>query len=310
MEGKMFGCCNGWVECGGLGYCVHADSTYALTFCQLCQNLFVLEKPCWKETWKQSSYSALCKMSYLPPQYIALKEYLEDPEANPQAFNQEANDAWWRCVHEKRVQRENPKPIAQPNSTAVPQEPYRKGQTVRHFYEGLQIILTEEGRLHMNGITVVAEKGNFQLFKWMFRDLIHYGIRMTTTGEVVEKFTPNALLKGFQLKKHAEEKLATYSDDLVAMPEEARIQLKTIDVLAVEVYIDDILVHWNPTKEKYVFGLVVNETENCFFTRTPEGKDSLWSKISLQQKLDEGVMRVMHKRDVPAEITWPLTGHL
>jgi len=161
----------------------------------------------------------------------------------------------------------------------------------------------------MNNIMVVAVKGDFELISWSFRDLVHYGIRLKDSNEMIEQFAPSSRLKGWPLRKFVVEELGRYNDKLKELPPHiGRHKVVTSNVEFV--YPGDILVHWNPSREEFIYSIVRGESDHCIFYRTHKGTDSMWTKESLKAKMESGIVSVIDPATLPEGITFPAEGHL
>lgn len=318
-EIRGMGCCSSWIECSIFGYCTHyLGQEYGFKQCDLAKNLLVDQLPGWKEMWFESATRALTKFVSRGESEQSRSGYLLRCCTDSAILREELDGSKVsECADIRRrilEERNRPRPVYTPgnsgSNSSSNQVPYRAGEWVgKHSFTGLHIVITKEGTLYMNNITVVAEKGDFELISWSFRDLVHYGIRLKDSNEMIEKFAPSSRLKGWPLRKFVTEELGRYNDKLKELPPNIG-KHKIATTNAEFVYPGDILVYWNPTKEEFVYSKVLGESEHCFFYRTHKGTDSMWTKESLKSKMENGIVNVIDPATLPEGITFPEEGHL
>ena len=316
METKSFGCCGTWVHCSIVGYCVSTfGMEYGMENCELARNMFVKQLQHFRDTFKASAVKIVT-------------EGREDNDYYAKLFEctQSAGDCIIYSAHGKRIYdptekercedigkrlRESSKHVRKntPNfsarvDTSNSSKAVRVSSTIRTSLRGVTVSIVNGG-IVMNNVKVVKEGEHYDLISWVYKDLTHYAIREKGTSQIQEQWEPTGSLKGWDLRKHVIAELDRYDQE--GPSKEVQEEYKSVVPSVKDVEVGQVFVWWNPTKEEYSFAevtAIMPETIHCV---KHDGFSFGWIKDSLQQKMDQGIVKVINRDSVPEGLTFVAT---
>lgn len=157
----------------------------------------------------------------------------------------------------------------------------------------------------MSKMKVIKAEGNFELVSWTKNDRVHYAIRETGSDALLEVWEPTDSLKGWDLRKHVIAELDRY--DQKGPSKEVQEGYKSVVLSVKDIEEGHVLVWWNPTKEEYSFAEVTDIMSETIHWVKHNGFSFCWIKDSLQQKMDQGIVKVINRDSVPEGLTFVAT---
>jgi hypothetical protein len=281
LDWQSFGCCSGWIFCPQVGYCTSPHREEYLRKCSLANLLFIKEDPKAIEGWKETAKAHTDK-------YRATFD-----------FNQPDYDTCQRVISQIRATktfRSTPAPTTQETYTP------RKVQQVE-FSKNIGGLLVQYlgGGFEMKGAKVVTGGNYYELVSWMFRDLVHYGIRQKDTFEIVEQFSPTKELKGWELRNYVMQVHKEHEQR--GVPKETLPQVqkpkRSLVTRAKEVEVGHILVWPNAKGTALYYAKVVKLSEHLVHYVKHTGDGFCWAYDVLDDYLQDGVVKVVLEDEVP-----------
>ena len=159
----------------------------------------------------------------------------------------------------------------------------------------------------MSKMKVIKAEGNFELVSWTKNDRAHYAIRETGSDALLAVWEPSEKLKGWDLRKDACEAF----DHFVLTEGRGNAKdFRPIVKRAKDVEENHVLVWWNDILEEYTFARVHKVMPLTIHYTTHKGFTACIIKENLDERLRNGITKVIRMSDVPEGIRFEVEGEV
>lgn len=168
-------------------------------------------------------------------------------------------------------------------------------------------MLSSVGGKALSKVKVIKAEGNYELVSWTKSDRVHYGIREIGSDSLLEVWEPSEKLKGWDLRKAAHE---AFDHFVLTNGRGNATNFRTIVKRAKDVEENHVLVWWNDILEEYTFARVFKVMPQTIHYTTHKGFKSCIIKENLDERLRNGITKVIRMSDVPEGIHFEVEGEL